>query len=64
MQNYEICLLSLAGKPSLQASAAYFSDAAAIRAAKLMCRNGELAQVWRGEQCVYDENLGSHRRPQ
>jgi hypothetical protein len=61
MQEYETCLLSLSGRISLITGSRYFSDAAAIRAAQRLCRNGELAQVWRGEDCVYDEDLRSKR---
>jgi hypothetical protein len=63
MQEYEACLLSLSGKISLIANLRYFSDAAAIRAAHRLSRHGELVQVWRGDQCVYDENLGTKRMP-
>jgi hypothetical protein len=57
MQSYETCLISISGKISLFALSDYFSDAAAIRAARHMCTHGELAQVWRGDVCIYKDRI-------
>jgi hypothetical protein len=57
MQSYETCLISISGKVSLFSLSDYFSDAAAIRAAQHMCTHGELAQVWRGDVCIYKDNI-------
>ena len=57
MQSYETCLISISGKVSLFALADYFSDAAAIHAARHMCTHGELAQVWRGDVCIHNDTI-------
>ena len=43
------------GALSLVAIETYFSDSAAIRAGKRLCKNGETIEVWRGDVCVYRE---------
>lgn len=58
MHTYETCLISVSGKVSIVPSARYFSDSAAIRAARGLCTHGELAQVWRGDVCIHNESPG------
>ncbi len=53
MQDYETRIITAAGKTALISSARFMSDFVAIRAAQKMCRDGEVAEVWRGEFCVY-----------
>ena len=57
MRSYETCLVSISGKVSLFSSSSYFSDAAAIRAARQMCKHGELVQVWRGDVCIHNDTI-------
>lgn len=57
MHSYETCLISISGKVSLFSLSDSFSDAAAIHAAQHMCTHGELAQVWRGDTCIYNGSI-------
>jgi len=41
------------GAVTLISYGSYLSDSGAIRAAKSLCRDGELAEVWRGDICVF-----------
>jgi hypothetical protein len=41
------------GAVTLISHGSYLSDSGAIRAAKSLCRDGELAEVWRGDICVF-----------
>ena len=52
MEAYEIHVLSIYGKPSVYVSS-HASDHAAVRRAKLLAREGDAVEVWRGETCVY-----------
>jgi hypothetical protein len=55
MRDYEICLINLHGAPSLFFMERYFSDAAAIHAAKHLCKEGEVVEVWRMDIRIYAE---------
>jgi len=55
MQSYETCLIGVSGKVSLFALSRYFSDAAAVRAARHMCLHGEMVQIWRGDICIHND---------
>ena len=57
MRTYETCLITIAGKVSLFSSARYFSDAAAIHAARQMCKHGEFIQIWRGDVCIHNDTI-------
>jgi hypothetical protein len=57
MHAYETCLISMSGKVSLFTSASYFSDSAAIRDARRLCKYGELIQVWRDGVCIHNEGI-------
>ena len=56
MRNYETKILKRSGALSLQFAENYFSDFAAIRAAKKLCSDGgDTVEVWRDEVCIYSE---------
>lgn len=55
MQDYETRIFSHTGTLSLVAVVSHFSDFAAIRAAQKMCNEGETAEVWREDDCIYNE---------
>ena len=55
MHTYETKIINRSGDISLQVSADHLSDLAAIRAARKICGLGEIAEVWRGDSCVYSE---------
>jgi hypothetical protein len=57
MRTYETCLISISGRVSLFSSSSYFSDAAAVRAARQMCKHGELVQVWCGDVCIHNDTI-------
>jgi hypothetical protein len=60
MQDYETRIINAVGELSLVAVDRHTSDFSAIRAALRLCRQGETAQVWRGNECVYSDLLHSH----
>ena len=53
MQEYELRIYNDNRTLALQTSASYFGDFAATRAAQNMCRPGQVAEVWRGDCCVF-----------
>jgi hypothetical protein len=53
MQMYETRIINAAGKAILISSASHLSDFVAIRTAQRMCRDGEVPEVWRDDQCIY-----------
>jgi hypothetical protein len=55
MQDYEIRIITQVGAVALISHGSHVSDSAAVRAVKSLCRNGEQAEVWRGDYCVYSE---------
>ena len=55
MQHYESRIINPSGVVVLIAHGSHLSDSAAVRAARSLCRDGELAEVWRGDYCVYSE---------
>jgi hypothetical protein len=57
MHTYETCLISVSGKVSVYLSANYFSDAAAVHAARGLCKYGELVQVWRDDVCIHNDGI-------
>ena len=62
MQEYEIRVLS-SGHPILVTEAKYFSDHAAVRAAKSLAHDRQF-EVWRGLDCIYappKQPLGRYR---
>jgi hypothetical protein len=57
MHTYETCLISVSGRVSLFLSASYFSDSAAIHAARSLCKYGELVQIWRDDVCIHNDDI-------
>jgi hypothetical protein len=55
MQSYYAKIIGRSGTVSLQVSENYFSDFAATRAARKLCGDGDIVEVWRGDVCVYSE---------
>ena len=53
MQDYEIRIINRDGALSLVAVDRHVSDFTAIRAALHLCKEGDKAEVWRGDECVY-----------
>jgi hypothetical protein len=58
MRTYETCLISMSGKVTVYLSALYFSDTAAIHAARGLCKHGELIQIWRDDVCIHSDGIG------
>jgi hypothetical protein len=55
MRQYETRIIKPTGAVTLICHGNFLHDGGAVRAAKELCRNGELAEVWRGDYCVYSE---------
>jgi len=55
MHDYEARIIGSNGNVSLIAASTQFSDFAAIRAARKLCRTGQSVEVWRDDVCVYSE---------
>jgi len=55
MQEYKTYMIAPGGKVSHYSTTSYFSDSAAIRAAQQLRRPEQIAQVWRGDHCIYSE---------
>jgi hypothetical protein len=55
MEDYEPRIINANGALSLVAIDRHTSDFSAIRAALRLCKQGETAQVWRGNECVYSD---------
>ena len=53
MQQYETQIIHRDGALSLLVTDRHTSDFIAIRTALHLCRKGDKAEVWRGEECVY-----------
>ena len=58
MQHYESRIIRPADGVVLVSHGTYLNASSAIRAAKKLCRDGELAEVWQGDVCVYSECPG------
>ena len=54
-QSYDTKIIGRSGTESLQLTENYFSDFAATRAARKLCGDGDIVEVWRGDVCVYSE---------
>jgi hypothetical protein len=63
MRTYETCLISMSGKVTVYLSALYFSDTAAIHAARGLCKHGELIQIWRDDVCIHSDGIGQRIGP-
>ena len=59
MQDYDIRIFNDAGHFSLCVAGRYFSDAAAIRAAKEFCRDHDSVEVWNGRGRVFAQTSRS-----
>jgi hypothetical protein len=55
MRLYESRIIGPTGAATLISHGDHLNDASAIGAAKALCREGELAEVWRGEVCIYNK---------
>ena len=55
MQEYESRIIRPNGAIVLIAHGSHLNDFGAIRAAQKLRREGELAEVWKGQRCVYSE---------
>lgn len=55
MQSYDTIIIGRSGTVSLQVAEFHFSDFAATRAARKLCGDGDIVEVWRGDVCVYSE---------
>ena len=55
MQDYETRLINKSGGLSLLVAGSHFSDAAAIHAARQLCKDGEAIEIWRGDVCIFSE---------
>jgi hypothetical protein len=53
MQHYESRIIGPTGATGLISRGIYFDDASAISAARNLCRDGDRAEVWRGNVCVH-----------
>jgi hypothetical protein len=64
MQQYELKIYRAEHVAALTAIGGYLSDFAAIRAARALCRDGQGAEVWRGDVCIFAEPPGTklHRQ--
>ena len=55
MRHYESRVFKPTGAVALISYGSYPNDSSAVAATKKLCRYDELAEVWRGEFCVYSE---------
>ena len=55
MRQYESRIIGPKGAVALISHGSHQTDSSAIGAAKQLCRKGDLAEVWRGDVCVYSE---------
>jgi hypothetical protein len=58
MQPYETRIIRPEGSVALLSHGSHLNASSAIRAAKKLCREGELAEVWQDDVCVYSECPG------
>ena len=55
MQEYETNIIHRTGALSMVVTDRHLNDFTAVRAALRLCKEGDTAQVWRGDECVYSE---------
>jgi hypothetical protein len=55
MHSYETKIIGRSGNVSLQVAEDHISDFAAIRTAKKLCGEGDSAEIWRDDVCIYSE---------
>jgi hypothetical protein len=58
MQEYEMRISKTEYIPSLVAKGCYLNDFAAVRAAQRLCGDGQSAEVWRGDVCIFADRPG------
>jgi hypothetical protein len=63
MREYEIRILKSRNVLALALNGSYPSDFSAIRAAQNPRRSGQTAEVWRGAECIYQEDKTHHETP-
>ena len=64
MQQYELKIYRAEQVAALTAIGSYLSDYAAIRAARTLCREGQGAEVWRDDVCIFAEPPGTKLHPE
>jgi hypothetical protein len=55
VRHYETRIITPMGMVTIISHGSHPDDSAAVRVAKSLCRDGEMAEVWRGDFCVYSE---------
>jgi hypothetical protein len=55
MPQYESRIIKPTGAIAATSQATYLNASSAIRAALKLCRDGEWAEVWDGDVCIYSE---------
>ena len=55
MRQYECRVIKPSGAVALISHGNHLSDTSAVAETQKLCRDGELAEVWRGDFCVYSE---------
>lgn len=64
MRQYELKIYRAQHVTALTAIGSYLSDFAAIRAARTLCREGQGAEVWRDDVCIFAEPPGAKLHPE
>jgi hypothetical protein len=59
MQEYELRIYKAERVATLVAMGSYLSDFAAVRAARKLCLDGQGAEVWRNDVCIFAEAPGT-----
>lgn len=58
MREYAIRIVTEGNALALALNCRYLSDFSAVRAAQSLRHDGQSAEVWRDEQCIYQEESG------
>jgi hypothetical protein len=56
MRVYDIRIVKADNGLALTMSGSYLNDFSAVRAAQILVQTGQFAQVWRDEECIYDDS--------
>jgi hypothetical protein len=57
MQAYDIRIVKSDNGLVLTMSGSYLNDFSAIRTAQKLVQSGQSAQVWRDDECIYDDKF-------